>query len=617
MRRAPFGAARVPFLPADSIFQEVCSMYQALYRKWRPKVFSDVIGQEHITETLKKQVAEGRTSHAYLFTGTRGTGKTTCAKILAKAVNCEHPVNGDPCCQCPSCLGLESGSFLDVLELDAASNNGVDQVRALRDEAIYAPANVKKRVYIVDEVHMLSTAAFNALLKILEEPPAHLMFILATTELHKVPATILSRCQRYSFKRILPKDIAQRLSYVAGQEHIDLTADGAELLSRLADGALRDGLSLLDQCAAAGGTVDSRAVLEVLGLAGNLQTAQLMRHILDRNAQAALLLLNELYAGGKDVGAVLGELSTLTRDLLLRKTAPEGGAALLSGGFDSATLDQLGKGVPSNRFLYLASTLQKAAADLYYSADRRTDAELCLLRLCDESLCGDLTALENRITRLEDAAARGAAISAAVNQSVSAARAIGAAPVSQAPAKPASKSVEPPPAEAPPPWDEPPLPEEPPMREEPGERVFDIPEDAIPVRPAQPKAVPAKPAASIPSAPKLQTAVHSAAPVSGDWWKALSENCKGQIPPMYRAFLDLCGGVLEGDQLTVFAPDEITLNRLDNDRVRGVLSAEAEKVSGQPVRLLLREGEPPKPSPEENLKQLLQFGSQFDNIEIK
>ena len=557
-------------------------MYQALYRKWRPKVFSDVIGQEHITETLKKQVAEGRTSHAYLFTGTRGTGKTTCAKILAKAVNCEHPVNGDPCCQCPSCLGLESGSFLDVLELDAASNNGVDQVRALRDEAIYAPANVKKRVYIVDEVHMLSTAAFNALLKILEEPPAHLMFILATTELHKVPATILSRCQRYSFKRILPKDIAQRLSYVAGQEHIDLTADGAELLSRLADGALRDGLSLLDQCAAAGGTVDSRAVLEVLGLAGNLQTAQLMRHILDRNAQAALLLLNELYAGGKDVGAVLGELSTLTRDLLLRKTAPEGGAALLSGGFDSATLDQLGKDVPSNRFLYLASTLQKAAADLYYSADRRTDAELCLLRLCDESLCGDLTALENRITRLEDAAARGAVISAA--------KAIGAAPVSQAPAKPASKPVEPPPAEAPPPWDEPPLPEEPPMREEPGERVFDIPEDAIPVRPARSNAVPAKPAASIPSAPKPQTAIHSAAPVSGDWWKALSENCKGQIPPMYRAFLDLCGGVLEGDQLTVFAPDEITLNRLDNDRVRGVLSAEAEKVSGQPVRLLLREG---------------------------
>ena len=593
-------------------------MYQALYRKWRPKVFSDVIGQEHITETLKKQVAEGRTSHAYLFTGTRGTGKTTCAKILAKAVNCEHPVNGDPCCQCPSCVGLENGSFLDVLELDAASNNGVDQVRALRDEAIYAPANVKKRVYIVDEVHMLSTAAFNALLKILEEPPAHLMFILATTELHKVPATILSRCQRYSFKRILPKDIANRLTYVAQQEQIDLTPDGAELLSRLADGALRDGLSLLDQCAAAGGTVDSRTVLEVLGLAGNLQTAQLMQDILDRNAQAALLLLNELYAGGKDVGAVLGELSTLTRDLLLRKTAPEGGAALLSGGFDSATLDKLGKGVPANRFLYLASTLQKAAADLYYSADRRTDAELCLLRLCDESLCGDLTALENRVTRLEDALERGAEIRTAVKQSVAAAES------PQAAEKPALRPAKaaPPPAEDPPPWDEPPLPEEPPMREEPGERVFDIPADAVPVRPAAPQApavresVPQRQSASIPAAPKASPSAASAVS-GGNWWRSLAENCKGQLPPMYRAFLELCGGTLAGDQVTVYAPDEITLNRLDNDRVRGILAAEAEKASGQAVRILFQVGEAPKASPQENLKSLLEFGSRFDNIEIK
>ena len=593
-------------------------MYQALYRKWRPKVFSDVIGQEHITETLKKQVAEGRTSHAYLFTGTRGTGKTTCAKILAKAVNCEHPVNGDPCCQCPSCVGLENGSFLDVLELDAASNNGVDQVRALRDEAIYAPANVKKRVYIVDEVHMLSTAAFNALLKILEEPPAHLMFILATTELHKVPATILSRCQRYSFKRILPKDIAKRLTYVAQKEQIDLTPDGAELLSRLADGALRDGLSLLDQCAAAGGTVDSRAVLEVLGLAGNLQTAQLMQDILDRNAQAALLLLNELYAGGKDVGAVLGELSTLTRDLLLRKTAPEGGAALLSGGFDSTTLDKLGKGVPANRFLYLASTLQKAAADLYYSADRRTDAELCLLRLCDESLCGDLTALENRVTRLEDALERGAEIRTAVKQSVAAAE------PPQAAEKPAPRPAKaaPPPAEDPPPWDAPPLPEEPPMREEPGERVFDIPADAVPVRPAAPQApavresVPQRQSASIPAAPKASPSAASAVS-GGNWWRSLAENCKGQLPPMYRAFLELCGGALAGNQVTVYAPDEITLNRLDNDRVRGILAAEAEKASGQAVRILFQVGEAPKASPQENLKSLLEFGSRFDNIEIK
>lgn len=582
-------------------------MYQALYRKWRPKTFSDVIGQSHITETLQKQVAEGRTSHAYLFTGTRGTGKTTCAKILAKAVNCEQPVNGDPCCQCPSCLGIENGSFLDVLELDAASNNGVDQVRALRDEAVYSPANVKKRVYIVDEVHMLSTPAFNALLKILEEPPEHLMFILATTELHKVPATILSRCQRFSFKRITPSDVAKRLAYVAGQEHIDLTPDGAEILSRLADGALRDGLSLLDQCAAAGGTIDSAAVLDVLGLAGNLQTAQLMECVLRRDAKAALLLLNQLYAGGKDVGAVLGELSTLTRDLLLRRTAPEGGAVLLSGGYDSATLDRLGRDVHGSRFLYLASTLQKATADLYYSSNRRTDAELCLLRLCDESLSGDLTALEARVQRLEEGAARGQLVRAAVEQST--------AKRGPDPAPQEKSAVEIPP------WEEvpaktasapelPPLPEEPPMMEEPGERVFDIPEG--PDR-EEVKAAPAKqpaPASAAPAAQPVQA-------VNGNWWRALAEGCKGRLPPMYRAFLDMCTGTLEGDQLTVYAPDDITLGRLDNDRVRGALGEETAKAAGMPVRLVFRVGEPPKATPQENLQNLLKFGSQFDNIQIK
>ena len=576
-------------------------MYQALYRKWRPKVFSDVIGQSHITETLQKQVAEGRTSHAYLFTGTRGTGKTTCAKILAKAVNCEHPVNGDPCCQCASCLGIESGSFLDVLELDAASNNGVDQVRALRDEAIYSPANVKKRVYIVDEVHMLSTPAFNALLKILEEPPEHLMFILATTELHKVPATILSRCQRFSFKRITPQDVAKRLNYVAAQEGIELAPDGAEILSRLADGALRDGLSLLDQCAAAGGTIDSAAVLDVLGLAGNLQTAQLLECVLRRDAKAALLLLNQLYTGGKDVGAVLGELSTLVRDLLLRRTAPEGGAALLSGGYDTATLDRLGKDVSGSRFLYLASTLQKATAELYYSSNRRTDAELCLIRLCDESLSGDLTALEARIQRLEEGAARGQLLRTAVEQSAAAVKPVSKA-VPKAEPAPVPQAVEAPL------WDEPPLPEELPMMEEPGERVFDIPPEAVerapePVREA-PKAEQSA-AAPIPS------------PVNGNWWRALAESCKGRLPPMYRAFLDMCSGTLEGDQLTVYAPDEITKGRLDNDRVKSALSEEAAKAAGTAVRLMFRIGEVPKATPQENLKNLLKFGSQFDNIEIK
>ena len=574
-------------------------MYQALYRKWRPKAFADVIGQEHITETLRRQVAEGRTSHAYLFTGTRGTGKTTCAKILAKAVNCEAPVDGDPCGKCPSCVGIDSGGFLDVLELDAASNNGVDQVRALRDEAVYSPANVKKRVYIVDEVHMLSTAAFNALLKILEEPPEHLMFILATTELHKVPATILSRCQRFSFRRIRPEDAARRLSYVAEQESIDLRPDGAELLSRLADGALRDGLSLLDQCAAAGGTIDAAAVLDVLGLAGNLQTARLMELILSRDAQEALLLLDELYKGGKDMGAVLSELSTLTRDLLLQKTAPKGGAALLSGGYDAAALDRLGKGVPAGRFLHLASTLQKASAELYASANRRLDAELCLLRLCDESLSGDLTALEARIARLEDNQAARAAL----------AQRPGAAPPEQAP-PPHKEPPAPPKFPDPPPWDEPPLPEEPPITDGPGQRVYDIPEaPLLPPEPPKPFSAPQAPAA-----PAAGNAPARA--VDGGWWRTLAENCKNRLSPMYRPFLGMCSGFLEGDLLTVCAPDDLTLGRLDNDRVREILEQEAEALTGSPVRLILRTGEAPKSSPEENLKNLVAFGRQFDNIEI-
>nr|WP_325258910.1 DNA polymerase III subunit gamma/tau [uncultured Oscillibacter sp.] len=576
-------------------------MYQALYRKWRPKTFADVIGQEHITETLRRQVAEGRTSHAYLFTGTRGTGKTTCAKILAKAVNCERPENGDPCGNCPACLGLENGSFLDVLELDAASNNGVDQVRALRDEAVYSPAHVKKRVYIVDEVHMLSTAAFNALLKILEEPPEHLMFILATTELHKVPATILSRCQRFSFRRIQPRDVAARLSYVAEREGIDLRPDGAEVLSRLADGALRDGLSLLDQCAAAGGTIDAAAVLDVLGLAGNLQTARLMEQILNRDAQGALLLLDELYKGGKDMGAVLSELSTLTRDLLLQKTAPKGGAALLSGGYDAAALDRLGSSAPASRFLHLASTLQQASAELYASVNRRLDTELCLLRLCDESLSGDLTALEARVRRLEDNQ------SARAELQSSAATAKPAAPLPPD-EKPAGLKKAPDPL----PWEEAPeespLPEEPPVPEEPGQRVFDIPEDPEPAPAAASVPPPGKPAAP---------AAASGNPAGG-WWRTLAENCKGRLPPMYRPFLGMCTGTLAGDLLTVYAPDELTLGRLDNDRVREALTQEAEALAGGgPVRLLLRAGEAPQAAPEENLKNLLQFSRQFDNIEIK
>ena len=306
-------------------------MYQALYRKYRPQTFDDVAGQTSVTQTLRNQVITGKLSHAYLFTGSRGTGKTTCAKILAKAVNCENPIDGNPCNCCASCRGIDSGAVMDVQEIDAASNNGVDNVRSIRDEAVYPPVEVKKRVYIIDEVHMLSTAAFNALLKILEEPPEHLMFILATTELQKVPATILSRCQRYAFRRPTAEDITGRIRYVAYQEGIDLEPDAAELLGRLADGAFRDGLSLLDQCASAAvGTLTVDHIYQTLGLAGQQQTLELMTAIADRNAGRALQLFSELYSAGKDAAALLGELSTLARDLLILKTAPKSGIGMIS-----------------------------------------------------------------------------------------------------------------------------------------------------------------------------------------------------------------------------------------------------------------------------------------------
>ncbi len=376
-------------------------MYQALYRKWRPRTFGDVVGQSHITGTLQRQVESGRLSHAYLFTGTRGTGKTTCAKLLARAVNCLHPEGGSPCNQCEACRGIESGSVLDVLELDAASNNRVDDIRAILDEAVYTPAAVKKRVYIVDEVHMLSTQAFNALLQILEEPPAHLMFILATTEIHKVPATIKSRCQQFSFKRIHAEEIAARLRYVAGEEGIELTAEGADLIARLADGGMRDALSLLDQCVGSGGTVDEQRVFSALGLAGNLETAALLEDIASGDSSGALHRLDRLYAGGKEMAALVGELSALVRDLLVRRTAPDTGAALMTGGYDETTMRRLSGRFDIPRLVQMLNLLQKTGADLARSANRRTDVELCLITLCDPTLDGSVSGLTARIARLE------------------------------------------------------------------------------------------------------------------------------------------------------------------------------------------------------------------------
>ncbi len=378
-------------------------MYQALYRKYRPQIFDDVVGQMAVTQTLKTQLQSGRLSHAYLFTGSRGTGKTSTAKILAKAVNCENPVDGNPCNRCKSCMAIDSGACMDVLEIDAASNNGVDNVRDLRDDAIYTPSQVKMRVYIIDEVHMLSISAFNALLKIIEEPPEHLLFILATTELHKVPATILSRCQRFSFRRIGQEDIAARLQYVAYQEDIALDDNAARVLARLADGGMRDGLSLLDQCASAiTGELTPDKVYACLGIAGIQECGRLMACIADHNTGDALSLLNRFYAEGKDMGALLDELACLTRDFMVMQSAPKEAIGMLSGVAAENEVKALADRFTSGELVRMLERIQTTAAGFVRSASRRLDAELCIISLCQPELQLDAESLNARLTRLED-----------------------------------------------------------------------------------------------------------------------------------------------------------------------------------------------------------------------
>ena len=591
------------------------TVYQALYRKWRPKTFSDVVGQEHITSTLKRQVAEGRLSHAYLFTGTRGTGKTTCAKILAKAVNCENPQDGDPCNACPSCLGIDSGAFMDVTELDAASNNGVDSVRALRDEAIYSPAQVKKRVYIIDEVHMLSTAAFNALLKILEEPPEHLIFILATTELHKVLPTILSRCQRFAFKRILPRDIETRLNYVAREEGIDLKSDGAELLARLSDGALRDALSLLDQCASTGGSIDAQNVLDTLGLAGNVQTAKLLSFVLQRDAKSALLLLNQLYSGGKDVGALLGELSTLARDLLIYSTAPEGGAALLSGGYDDKTLKALQKSATNARIIRVCTVLQETSAALFTSVNPRTDAELCMIRLCDDSLSGDLSALNARISRMEELLAASASL-----------RRSAAAPEPEPPAAepepPAAEPEPPEPEEVPesapndkdtPPWiAEPSIEDVPPWVAEPSDEDAPPPYSEPVEAPEEAEPAPERKASATPAKAKPANAGED----DGRLFAGLIENYKNRLPVPLRAFVGMSKGRYADGILTVYCGSDLSLHMLDTPDAAKVIGDVTAQSLGEPVTVRFVVGEPPG-EPHDRMQDLLQIGSTFGNFKTK
>ncbi len=382
-------------------------MYQALYRKWRPQTFDEVIGQKHITETLKNQVKTGRLSHAYIFIGTRGTGKTTCARILAKAVNCENPVDGNPCGKCPACLGIADGSVMDVVEMDAASNNKVDNVKMLREEAVFTPSTVKKRVYIIDEVHMLSTAAFNALLKILEEPPEHLMFILATTELQKVPTTILSRCQRHIFHRIETSEIARYLEYVAQKENCSLSHDASDLIARLAEGGLRDAMSILDQCSSYS-PIDVDTVYNTMGLAGNRRIAEMLDNILRRDTESAISEFSSMWMDGKNPGTFLKELSGLLRDIMIIKVAPKSGGNLTTGGYDKSLLSDFSSRLTTEEIISMTETAQHAISALRDASNPKTVVELCLISLCDGFGGESINALRARISRIEESISSGA-----------------------------------------------------------------------------------------------------------------------------------------------------------------------------------------------------------------
>ena len=543
-------------------------MYQALYRKWRSRTFDEVVGQSHITETLKQQVITGHLSHAYLFVGTRGTGKTTCARILAKAVNCVQPVNGSPCNACRFCRGIDDGSVTDVVELDAASNNGVDSVRQLRDEALFSPAMAKKRVYIIDEVHMLSTAAFNALLKILEEPPEHLMFILATTELQKVPATILSRCQRHAFKRLDTQVIMDRLRYVAAQEGLRLTDEAAALLAGLSEGGMRDALSMLDQCAGRA-DIDTDAVYSTLGLAGNREIAALLGDIARHDSGGAVERFGRLWQEGKDPATLLGELSGLLRDLLLCAVAPKGGRGLRSGNYDDALLDSFRTAFSKAELIAHIACIQAALADMR-AGQARMICELCLITLCEPGLSDTLPMLRARVETLERQVRQGV-----------------------------------------------------PMGVPAAEPVFENEQEAEDEAPPQPEArradaEPVKPPATPMAEGKASPSPAPAEP--GDFWQQVRARTTAQLPAGIALILDdpsQAMGRLMGDTLRLSVDNPFARNMLDRPDVTGLLARSAAQVLGRSVRVEVAEEElAPAVSEGERDRKLAELG-RFPIVKFK
>ena len=382
-------------------------MYKALYRKWRPMTFDDVISQQQTTDTLKKQIMSGKTAHAYLFTGSRGTGKTTCARILAKAVNCRNMKDGNPCLECDICRDADSGALTDIVEIDAASNNGVDNIRDLRDAAVYTPDRGQYKIYIIDEVHMLSAGAFNALLKIMEEPPPYVKFILATTEIHKVPATILSRCQRFDFRRIKPEDIAARLKYIAEQEELTLTDGGAAMIAKLADGGMRDAVSLLDRCSVGGEEIDEDVVSSAAGIAGRDYLFGILEAVNKGDTAKALSITASLYDMSKDISRLCEELISQLRNLMLLKVSPDTAESLIvCVAEEMQKLRELADSTELDTIMSHISILQECSNNMNRAMNRRVEFEMALIKLCgnirNTSEAIDNSEIYDKIKQLED-----------------------------------------------------------------------------------------------------------------------------------------------------------------------------------------------------------------------
>jgi len=374
--------------------------YKALYRKYRPDTFSEVVGQEHITETLKNELDSGKVFHAYLFTGTRGTGKTSCAKILAKAVNCLSLIGGDPCCECDACRAISDGEVMDIVEIDAASNNSVENIRELREQVAFTPANAKYRVYIIDEVHMLTISAFNALLKTLEEPPPHVIFILATTEVHKLPATILSRCQRFDFKRIDADKICERIKFIANNEGFSITDDATAMIAAIADGGMRDALSVLDLCVSASREIDEETVAKVCGMAGNVHLIKMADAIKSGDREAALVLLDKLYGASVDMLRLLDDMISHYRNLMIIKTVRGAKRPIICSAKHLEALENQAADYDIKDVMLTLAFLQETVTRMQ-NGNRRTEMELALIKLCSPKLRNDIDSLERRVTALE------------------------------------------------------------------------------------------------------------------------------------------------------------------------------------------------------------------------